>query len=520
MDLRFYFSLFLRRAHYFLLMVAAGTAVGITLAAVLPPTYDAEAQLLWESASIDEAGSISAAATEQLQIIEQRVLTRANILEMVRRLDVYGQRSGETERSLSPDEIVEDMRSRIRVVVTGGEVRRGPAQATTARVSFAASTGALAANVTNEVVDLMLRENERMRIAAAGSNVGFYEDRVRDLGRTLDQMSDDILAFEQANAGRLPGDESFLRSQQLDVQTRLGQLRVEEARLIDQRDAMQRIFDESGGEADFATEPQTPEQATLADLRDQRTIALLTLSETHPTVRQLNGRIEALEQVVATQLAGAGSAVTDGRQLSAFELQMAEIDGQLQFIISQRELFETELESLGERLGAVPVNRNILASMQRDMENTRLQYNDAVANLAEAETIQVIERTGAGEKLTLIENAQIPSAPTSPNRPVIAAAGMGAGVFLGLGLIALMELMNSAVRRPVELTNKLGLTPLGVIPHIRTRWEIVRRRMVILGVFAMVLVLLPATLWFIDSNVTPLDVALNRVLNRLGLPLI
>jgi hypothetical protein len=68
----------------------------------------------------------------------------------------------------------------------------------------------------------------------------------------------------------------------------------------------------------------------------------------------------------------------------------------------------------------------------------------------------------------------------------------------------------------VELTNKLGITPFGTVPHIRTSWEIVRRRTIIVSAFAVALVAIPAGLWFVHTQVMPLDLVLRKVAQRLG----
>jgi len=76
LDLRFYFSLFLRRIHYFLIALALGSAVGITLAIVLPPVFRAEAMLIVESQQIPDelaATTVQTETSEQLQIIQQRM---------------------------------------------------------------------------------------------------------------------------------------------------------------------------------------------------------------------------------------------------------------------------------------------------------------------------------------------------------------------------------------------------------------------------------------------------------------
>ena len=186
LDLKFYFALFLRRLPYFLIFTVAGTAIGVMFALTLPPSYRAEARLVVESEQIPDelaASTVRTAATEQLQIIEQRILTRDILLEMANRLQIYAARNARSDERLRPDEMVEDLRDRIGIRTTGGG--RGD-NATLVRVSFSAELPTLAAAVTNEVVTLMLEENVRMRTGVSGQTLEFFEQEVARLQRKYD----------------------------------------------------------------------------------------------------------------------------------------------------------------------------------------------------------------------------------------------------------------------------------------------------------------------------------------------
>ena len=110
-----------------------------------------------------------------------------------------------------------------------------------------------------------------------------------------------------------------------------------------------------------------------------------------------------------------------------------------------------------------------------------------------------------------------PREPQSPNRPLIAAAGVGGGLAAGFGLVVLMEILNTAIRRPVDLTAKFGITPFATLPYMRSRNQARRRRAIIALAFAVVLLAIPAGLWFVHMEVMPLDLLLDRILDKLGL---
>jgi uncharacterized protein involved in exopolysaccharide biosynthesis len=522
MDLKFYLSLFLRRLPYFLLLLALGTAVGLTLATMLPPVYRAEARLVVESEQIpgDLAEStVQTEATEQLQIIQQRILTRDTLLEMANRLDIYGSGAG-GGLPLPADVVVEDLRTRIQIVTTGGAQPRGPTRATIVTVSFTAPTAALSAAVTNEVVTLMLQENVSMRTTVASQTLDFFTQEVARLERVLAEQSAAILAFQQANQEALPDSLDFRRSQQAAAQERLLNLDREETTLKDRRARLVELY-ETTGRVDVAPEPNarlTPEARQLQALRDQLAGALAVLAPTNPRVKMLEAQIAAQERIVAAQAAGGTAPAAAGDPaLTAYQLQLADLDGQLAFLAEQRAQITAELERLAASIAATPGNAVALDALQRDYANTRVQYDQAVANRARAETGEMIESLAKGQRISVIEQAVAPREPESPNRPLIAAAGVGGGFALGLALVALMELLNAAVRRPADLVARLGITPIGTLPLLRSRGQRLRRRLVIAAAFALVIGALPAGLWAVHTYYLPLDLLIDRLIGRLGL---
>jgi uncharacterized protein involved in exopolysaccharide biosynthesis len=116
-----------------------------------------------------------------------------------------------------------------------------------------------------------------------------------------------------------------------------------------------------------------------------------------------------------------------------------------------------------------------------------------------------------------VEQAVAPEVPVSPTRPLIAAAGLGGGLMLGLGLVVLLEAMNRAIRRPVDLTAKLGITPFATLPFMRTARQRRRRRWLIALAFLAVLAGIPLGLWAIDTYYMPLDLLIGRGVTKLGL---
>lgn len=516
MDLHYCWRIFLRRAPWLVLLLVLGTGIGLWLALTLPPVFRAEARMIVESEQIPDelaASTVQTAATEQIQIIEQRILTREVLLEMANRLDLYDGRP-----QMPASEKVEDLRDRIGIGLSGGgNARRGAQQATLVTVGFRAPEARQAALVTNELVTLILRENVEMRTTVSGQTLEFFTQEVDRLGQEMSRLSARMLAFQEENLDSLPDSIDFRRSRQASLQERLTQLDRDEGTLKDRRQRLVELFEDTGTVPDAAPQARLSVEAQqLAELQRDYASSVAVLSLDNPKVAIMRARIEALEKVVAGQKAAAaeegGAAAETGLPPTPFEIQMADIDGQIASIQRQRAELEAQMADLVETIQDTPGNAVTLEAMQRDYANLQAQYNQAVANKARAETGDMIEALSKGQRISLVEQAIAPKAPVSPDRPLVAGAGIGGGLVLGIALIVLLELLNQAVRRPADITAKLGIATLATVPYIRTRRQIRNRRIAMLGASAAVILAVVGGLWVIDSRVLPLDRAIERVL--------
>ena len=108
LDLSFYFAVFLRRIHYFIIITAVISAAAIAAAFLLPPSYQATSLLMIESSSIPgplSAPTVQPAPLEKLQTIENRLMTRANLIDIANRLNVF-----KDLKRMKPDDVVDAMR--------------------------------------------------------------------------------------------------------------------------------------------------------------------------------------------------------------------------------------------------------------------------------------------------------------------------------------------------------------------------------------------------------------------------
>lgn len=515
-DLKYYLAIFRRRFHYFALALVAVLAVAGTAALKLPPTYTSQARLLLESPQIPNslaAPTVNTAALEQLQIFEQRLMTRQNLLEIARRFQVF---SGIA--TMTPDRIVDAMRDSTQIRNSTGRD-----QATTMSIAFSARSASTAAAVVNEYVTRILNFSASMRTNQAQQTLQFFKQEVDRLSTSLNAQSAKILSFQNQHRGALPSTLDFRMTEQSSLRERLSSVQRQIADLKDQKQRLVAIFNATGGVSTTGSGGQgSPEAQHLAGLQAQLSQALAVLSESNPKVVMLKAQIAQLEKTVTQQSAAASTATSgvvnsaSAAQKAMLEIQTAQIDGRITQLENQEAELTKTLSELGKSIDETADNKIALDALERDYDNIQSQYNAASVRLSQASTGERIEALSKGQRLAVLDPATAPDQPSKPDRRKIILLGLLGGIALGAGLIVLREMLDTSLRRPADLTSLLGVTPLVAIPYIRTPGETIRRRAITFGALALVAVVVPLGMWAIDTYYMPLDLLAAKIQTKLG----
>lgn len=535
-EVKFYISIFLRRLHWFLIVATVISAVSVMVALTLPPSYVSQMRLVVESPQIPEelaASTVNTPAYEQLQIIQQRLQTRENMLSIARRFDVLPDLD-----EMNPDQIVQAMRARTNIRITSGRDR-----ATMMTVSFEAPNPRNAAAVLNEYLTIIQEFDAAFRRGAAGETLDFFQQEVTRLGQELDAKSVEILTYKQANSEDLPDSLDFRMSQRSELQERLLLAERDIVRLEGQRERLVQLFEATGQTtATAAVAAGTPQRApSLAEQQlDQLTAelndALAVFSEENPKVKILRTRIANLEAQIATEAAerseaaetaaaeqsetdATAAAGTISNELSLIDLQIAEIDSEIEILQKQAAQFDAQVLAINASITRTPEVAIRIDELERAYAITENQYNKAEARLSQAQTGDLIESRSRGQRISVIDQPNIPTEPEKPNRPMIAAAGIALGVGAGGALVVLLELLNGAVRRPEDLVSRFGISPFTTIPYIRTKRQMFVQRTVKLIFILAILTGIPAGIYAVHTYYLPVDLLAERVMNRFGIRL-
>jgi capsular polysaccharide biosynthesis protein len=180
----YYFALLKRRWVYFLIPFISVLLAGTAVLLLWPPTYYSEGKILVQSQQIPTElvrPTVTSAAQERIQVIEQRTMTRDNLLAIVDKFKLFPAR----RTLMSPTQLVELMKKDIKIEPFAQQLAfaRGSSTNPTVifTVGFEAGDPETAAKVANELITRVLNEDLRDRTSRATDTTKFLAREVQRL---------------------------------------------------------------------------------------------------------------------------------------------------------------------------------------------------------------------------------------------------------------------------------------------------------------------------------------------------
>jgi uncharacterized protein involved in exopolysaccharide biosynthesis len=580
-DFREYLALLRRRMGQILAVAAALAAITIAVAIALPPVYRSSATILVQEQEIPPdlvRSTVTSFADERIQVISQQVMTRAVLLELADKYDLYEKYR---ERGMT-EEIVERMRRDIRLSTIDAAVsdRSSGRRANTTiafRISYDAPDPERAQQVVKDLVALYLDENVKARQQSVAQTTAFLAEEAERLAKQIQDTEAKLAAFKRRYAGRLP--DSTVVNMQLAERTQSELLRVEReiSMLQDRKLSLeaQLVLVKPNVAPPTSTAGErvlTPEDR-LRELQAQYTSSAARYGADHPDLRRLQREIGMLKGEV-----GASSSVADAAERQKLEAELSSLkerysedhpdvqrvrrsiaalktpkgseaarpkltgsdrgaDGNQRpdnpayvALISQLEGANRELAQLSAlkqdlrakqreydaRLLQIPEVEREYRDLTRDYDNAQARYREVRAKQMQAEVAVELEKDRKAERFALGEPANLPEKPVSPDRPRILLVGLVAAFGGGVGLAWLRELFDRSVKGPWELARIARVPILTPIPYIQTEGERRRnrRRAWIIGSLAVLAAL--AFLVGVHLFLRPLPDLWEAMLRRIG----
>jgi polysaccharide biosynthesis transport protein len=512
-----YLTILKRRAWLIIGSFAATLAVGVAISLLLPPTYLSSGLILIESQQIPTdlvQATVTSYADERIEVIKQRVMTRENLLRIIRKYGLFANAGP----SLTPSDQIDEMRKSIGVELVNASMRpdrAGPATIAF-KLSFEHRRPEMAQAVANDLVTLFLEENVKVRTQRASQTTEFLTQEADKLKKELDTMEAGIAKYKQEHGAALPENVALGMAAMQRVESDLRQVERDQASAEDELRSLE-------AERAFAGTETSATSASAGELQKARAeVARLsaTYTESHPDLKAARRRLEKLEQESADEVRSAASGPKTGRSSDAavarIDARAAALRQRLKVLAAQRSSLRAQLGQMDVALVKSPQVEKDLAGLTRDYQSAQRKYEEIRAKQMTAQVAENLEDDQKAERFAVLEPPTLPDKPVKPDRKKMLALSFILAMGVPVGAVGLMEAMHGVVRGVGPISAITGLRPLVTIPIIPVAAELAKRRKIALAVAGGGVLAAGVALLLVHFLVLPLDLLFMKALTRLG----
>src|ERR1017187_5961617 len=440
-----YLAMLRRRLKVILIPTLIAPIAGFMVSYAFSPKYTSQSTVLVEGQKVPDnyvMPVITADFTQRVQTLSQEVKGTSILRPVLHSLGLV--------KLEDEDKLIEDVRNNMQVdpVITSMSAAAAGAGIAGAKkkkpsvtdepvpgftVNYSDSNAVRAQRICNALTDLILTENLKERGDIAQSTTDFLGRQLEDAKRTVDDQDAKLAAFKKQYMGQLPTDvDNNMRmlmslNSQLDASTqtlsRAQQDKAYTESMLAQQSAAWKTSQSS-------TNPQTLEQG-LTQLQGQLLQLQARYTDDHPDVIKTKADIAEIEK-----------ATLDQKRL------------------------QSAIGVYQSRTAMSPGIEEQYKLLTRDIDNAQAFYKELLAKKSSSGLASKMESDQQGEQMHIVAAAVLPDAPSFPNRPLLAAGGLGVGLALGALIAIILEFSDKSIRTEKDAAAVMDLPLLISVPWL------------------------------------------------------
>jgi uncharacterized protein involved in exopolysaccharide biosynthesis len=435
----------LRDRRWWIIGPAIAGVLGAVLAVLLiPPVYQSSALMLVESSQLP-AAVVSDTSGEQIERrlarIREQVTSRPSLLKIIEQHGLYARE----RRSQPLSEVIDRVRDAITITPQLSSQKQGSKKddAIAFQLSFEYPEAVAAQAVAQDLMDNILELDYSGSREQATGTVQFLTDQASGLQQKIMQLQEKSAAIKAQNGLALASPNLTIAADPASYDLQIAALQRDNATLLSQK-SIARTSDERSPLVVQA-------EAALAAAR-------ASYSETHPDVVLAKQRLTEARELAKQNVAKL--------PMEGIDQQIANNNSQIAALNAAKQRAQAQVSSQISAQARAPLVQQQIAELDQQLSVLNTQYAAVQDQLLAAKTDVRADDEQLNERLSVVDPPVVPDSPIRPNRLLIAALGIAAGLAVGFVLALAVELLLRPIRDPKTLQALTGIAPLSVVPVI------------------------------------------------------
>jgi capsular exopolysaccharide synthesis family protein len=318
-------------------------------------------------------------------------------------------------------------------------------------VSFRSTDPHFAAQAANALIDEYVDQNLSVRTETSQATLEWLQTELAKQQRKVEDSERALAEYrEKQNAMSLDDKQNVVISRYNRLNEDLMRARTERA----QRQALYDQVSAVAGAAPEALMPvvaQNPQvlaaTTRLADLQRQRSALLEKYGDKHPQVVANQTAIEEARAQVNTEMGKAVQSIRNDYDTAVLQERT---------MARAVEVAKTDVQDLGRK----SVDYHV---MEREAKSNHVVYD----TLLQQEKELRVSSSSRTNNVRIVDRAEVPKGPMAPTGRRTWFMSVAIGLAVGLAAAFGLDYMNDTVKTPEDLSHRLKLPSLGIVPAVR-----------------------------------------------------
>jgi len=478
-------EIILRRRWWVIISFCFCIIIGIVLAFTLPKYYQAETLVLIQPQKVptDYVQPINTTDIDsRLEAFSREILSRSNLEKIMKRFNMYTEPKYKT---FFVEDKIADMRKRISITLLRRDLPsgyRGYAGAYAFTISYKGKDPENVMNVTNTLATYFINQNLQFKETETRGTNTFLEEELNSIRKDLAAKEKELKNYREKYMGELPEQLGSNLSMLTRIQE---QLKGKETDLLDAKNKLAMLMDQiKQGALLFGQGAAITSDGRIVSDFDkpislEQAKAMLSYLETrytskHPDIIRLKNIISDLEKNKQNNKDASNS--SEYIPANA-KLEIEQIKVNISTLTTDVARLKSQIRDYEKRIDNTPKREQELKSLERDYNNNRENYNMLLNKKLETQIAINMNKKQKGERFQVLDPAMLPEKPVFPNMKMLFLLTLVLGPNIGLGLIFLVEYLDTSFRSPKDIESYLGFPVLAAVPIINDRKYLRRQRL-------------------------------------------
>jgi len=491
-----FLALLVRRRWWVIAPFIGLSCAAAILTEFLPKSFISETLILLRPRDVPQdfvKDLIAGSPQERLKSIEQTVLSRTNLIQILRE---FGDNLPEFGR-LNMDEKVIKLRAQIHIDFEVEHRNGVELPLSYFRISYRNQNPELAQKIASKLTTLFIEADNKVRETQVFGTTEFLS---AELTKVTDQLSESEAKLKDVKSSRqfeLPDQRDanlrrleFLatdRKTNAEALDRLLTFRLNLDREISETPAI--LPGPSPIIAAAATNPKVEEyrkaQEAYAEVSSKYTAK-------HPDVLAAKVRLDRLKEEMPPALlaaisgeAPASAATSDSPAASVpnpvyqkLTNQMAELKTELDIRQREKALIDSEIGKYNQRVENTPKTEQEIADVQRQNDDLKKEYEELKGHLSQARLSESLESKQKGAQFVIVDPANYPLDPDKPDKKSVLLGSCAAALAFSIVFAAIVDILRQKVWTQSQIEALWAVPVLVDIPEILTDTDLaaIRRK--------------------------------------------